>query len=124
MIGSSLQRARSTGFHTRSATLQWGPREVTSLERTPRGQGAIRTIAGRRSKDGGLGPRRSRWGLEADALWPILPSPTYCSTLDTSFLVYKSSCFWFYRIMRINWKFYVKSTSPVLDWHLIGGYCL
>ena len=76
MIGNSLQRARSMGFHTRSATLQWGPREVTSLERTPRGQGAICAIAGRHSKNGG--PR----ALEtADWGWRQTPCGPSCHPL-------------------------------------------
>lgn len=65
------------------------------------------------------------WRHGPEALWSILPSPIYCSTLDTSFLIYKSSCFSFCRIMRINWKLHMRRTSPVLDWHvMIGGYCL
>ena len=113
-------------FHTLSATLHRGPREVTSLESTPRDLGDICAIAGRLSKDEGP------WALEtADGGWrhgPEARDGPSCLPLfpaQPGIPVYKPSSFYFYRILRINWKLYMKSTSPVLDWHLmIGGYCL
>ena len=84
-------------FHTLSATLHRGPREVTSLESTPRDLGDICAIAGRLSKDEGP------WALEtADGGWrhgpeardgpsclPLFPAQPWIP-------VYKPSSFYFY----------------------------